>query len=84
MTECLTPAARTAKARASLASAGHRKIRRIAQEDSEASAALFHLATRDRASWTLTDWNTLLARLDSCDLTAAAWLAQYASPDWTA
>lgn len=72
-------------ARSNLASAGRRKIRVIAQEDSEASAALFFLASEGRVDWTASDWNRLLAELDACDLTATAWLAQYSKPaDWTA
>lgn len=61
----------------------HRLVRRVAAEDSEASAALFHLAARDRKSWTAAHWNELLAELDASDLTVGAWLEQYNSTDWT-
>jgi len=70
-------------ARRVLVDCGKRLVRRVAAEDSEASAALFHVAAAGRANWTLTDWNILLARLEKSDLTVSAWLEQTLS-DWTA
>lgn len=72
------------QAYAALDAVKHRAVRRIAQEDSEASAALFHLAARDRASWTLADWNKLLAELDACKLPVGVWIEQLKTPDWRA
>jgi hypothetical protein len=72
----------TEKARGILAEHGKRLVRRVAQEDSEASAALFHLAAFGRRDWTNQDWARLLAELDASDLTCAQWLEQNADTDW--
>jgi hypothetical protein len=66
-----------------LDAAKHRLVRRVVLEDSEASAALFRIASRGRQTWGLADWNNLLAELDACDLTVGAWIEQHNSIDWT-
>lgn len=50
---------RSNQAHAALAAVSHRLVRRVASEDSEASAALFHLASRGRAHWTLAEKHRL-------------------------
>lgn len=73
---------RSNHAHAALAAVSHRLVRRVASEDSEASAALFHLASRGRAHWTLADWNHLLSELDKSTLTIGEWVEQLNAPDW--
>lgn len=58
-----------------LAKAGHRLVRRVAREDSPASAELFALAAGAQKSWTLETWARVLRDLDSCNDRVADWLA---------
>lgn len=58
-----------------LAKAGHRLVRRVAREDSPASAELFDLAAGAQKSWTLETWSRVLRDLDACNDRVADWLA---------
>lgn len=65
-----------ATARAALMVKPNRRIRVIAGEDSEASAALFYLVKHALrpGDITLPQWVSILETLDSCELSAADWL----------
>lgn len=58
-----------------LTKAGHRLVRRVAREDSPASAELFALAAAGRRDWTLETWARVLRDLDNCNDRVADWLA---------
>lgn len=58
-----------------LAKAGHRLVRRVAREDSPASAELFDLAASGQTEWTPETWSRVLRDLDTCNDRIADWLA---------
>ena len=54
-----------------LASNGHRKVRVLVRENSEASSEFFNMvaAANGKSEWKLGEWQALLAQLDACELT---------------
>ncbi len=54
--------------------AGHLLISRVVNRDDWVSQSVFDIAAGDRKSWTVTDWDELLADLDACQLCLSDWL----------
>ena len=52
-----------------------RLVRRVAQENTPASQALFSIAACGRREWTITDWAAVLKELDESDETVSQYRA---------
>jgi hypothetical protein len=60
---------------AALSAIGHRKVRVIVRENTEATSEFFHLvdAAHRKTTWTYAEWKQLLRDLDECELTVDEW-----------
>lgn len=52
-----------------------RLVRRVAQENTPASRALFDIAAGGRREWSITDWAAVLKELDKSDETVSQYRA---------
>lgn len=59
-----------------LNTAGDRKVRAVARDESNLADALFDVAAGTRQYWDKISWDALLKRLDNCNLKVEAWLRE--------
>lgn len=60
--------------RALLATVSHRKVNRVANEESPYATALFNVVKERQRVWTSAEWAAVLEELDSTAITIGEWL----------
>lgn len=60
-----------------LADYGHLLVRRAIQRDDWVTEAIFDLAADGQTEWTLVEWDAVVAKIESSDLTVAEWSIYY-------